>query len=113
MSTMKMSAYQKSRVRRMDLNTGDVSLIAARLDERGRQLPAQVRDVDVDHVGERVVVLVVEMVVDHRARHELAAVQREELRERVLLRGELDPFAAALDDAGRGVELEVSELQPG
>src|SRR5262245_35802099 len=81
----RMTPYHVSSVRRM-LAIDDVPLPAPRLDEIPAELAADIRNVHVHDVRERVVVLVVDVLVDRRARDELAAVEREQFDERVLLR---------------------------
>src|SRR6185503_9119817 len=88
--------YQPTTARRRDLSIDDVALPAARADESMAQALADARHVDVEHVGQRVFGLVVEVLEDHRARDQLPAVHREVLDQRVFLGGERDRRAVFL-----------------
>src|SRR5262249_10252344 len=70
---------------------------------------AQVADVDVHDVGRALVLLVVEVLPDHRPADDPAAVEGEELQQGVLARRQVDGLAGAADGAGGGVDLQVED----
>src|SRR4051812_15771370 len=104
------SAYHSCKRQRIDLIIIDhVPHAAPRLDEVLAELAADVRDVNLDEVGQRVVVLVEDVFVDLRPREHLAAPQRQQLDDGVLAGREGDVLAALLDGALARVEDDVAE----
>src|SRR5262245_49932210 len=78
------TAYHTCSRQRIDLRIDDVPQAPACRDEVLAQLLADVRHVDLDQVGQRVLVLVEQVLVDLRARDQLAAVQRQQFDQGVL-----------------------------
>src|SRR5437660_8888562 len=74
-------------------------------------LGPEIANVNVHDIGRVLVVLVVEMLPDHGAADDLAAMESEELQEGVFARREVDALPAALDGAGRRVDLQVAYAQ--
>ena len=72
---------------------------SARGDQALAELLSDVGDVDLDDLGEALIVLVAEMLVEPRARHDLAPVQGKNLEERVLSSRQSDRPAALADGA--------------
>src|SRR5438874_678080 len=99
MTASSTAAYQSCNRQRMDLNIDDVSLPPARQDEILAEFLADVGDVDLDEVGQAVVVLVEEVFVDLGARDELAAAQGEQFDEGVLASRQADVLAVEGDRA--------------
>src|SRR5688572_13616397 len=78
------AAYHACTRHRSDLPIDDVPQPAARGDKVPAQLLANVGDVDLDQVGQRVVGLVEQVVVKLRPGHQLPAVHRQQLHQGVL-----------------------------
>src|SRR5690606_32761611 len=76
-------------------------------------LAAQVADEDVDDVAHGIDAVVIDVRLDLGARDDGTAVEDEVLEEGVLLGGEGDGVAVALDGAGGHVEEEGSGLDDG
>ena len=76
------------------------------------QLAAQPLDVDVDDVGERVVVLVPDVLGDVGAADDLAGAAREVFEQRVLAAGQRDLAAVRPDPLARDVDGQVADLDP-
>src|SRR5688500_1212339 len=113
MTPTRIRVYQNRRLQRIDLNIDDVPFPAARFDEVLSELFPQVGNVDVHDVGEAVVLLVVDVVVDPGARDQFLPVQRQQLEERVLLDRQLHELAPLLDGSGGRVDLNVSQPEDG
>ena len=85
-------------------------MAAAGGDEGGAELLADVRDVDVEQVGEGVVGLVEEMFVEFGAADDAAAVEGEVFDQAVFSRGQRNGLALAADAAGGGVDFHAVEF---
>src|SRR5687768_11222500 len=109
MTAIRITMYQKKRLQRIDLNIDDVSLAAAGFDEILPQLPSKIVNVDVHDVRQAVAGLVVNVIVDHGSRHQLPAMERQELDEGVFLRREIHHPPPLLDRARDRVDLNVPE----
>src|SRR4051812_45419205 len=96
-------AYHSCRRQRIDLSIDDVPHAAPRLDHVAAELLAEVGDVDLDEVGERVVVLVEDVFVDARARDHLAAAQGEVFEDGVFAGGQDDVLGTSPRRALAGV----------
>src|SRR5262245_19378592 len=95
-SVISTTAYQSCSRPRIELRSIDnIPLPAASRDEVLAELAPHVRHVHFNQVRQRVVVLVEQMVVDLRSRHQLAAMQREQLDERILTRRQRHGHASA------------------
>src|SRR5262249_13665009 len=103
------SAYHSCSRQRIDLRIDDVPLAPPRGDEVPAQLLADVRDVDVDQVAQRIVVLVEEVLVDLRPADDPAPVQRQQLHQGVLAGGQRHGRAAAADHPGARVDGHVGD----
>jgi len=66
-----------------------------------------------EHVGERVVVVVPDVRSDRRAIDDLTPMQHEKFEQREFLGGELDVQAAASDAPRREIHLEVRDVHDG
>src|SRR5260370_38658918 len=75
----------------------DVTLAPAREDEwrviASVDLLAKMADEDIDDVGGLLLVLIVEMLPDHRAADHLAAMARQQVQERILARRDVNGIA--------------------
>src|SRR3954454_20898442 len=74
-------------------------------------LAAQVADVDVDYIGEPVVVHIPDMLDDHGAAERTAAIAHHVLENAELLGREVDGFGAADDFAADAIEGEIANLE--
>ena len=70
-----------------------VAVSSSRGDEFCAEFFADVRDVNIQQVRERAVILVKEMFVKLRACDDFAAMQREKFHQRIFARGEFNRFA--------------------
>ena len=86
-------------------------MAAPRSDEVRAQLFAHVRDVNIQQVGKRAVVLVEQVFVKHRARDDFTAMQREKFHERIFARGEIHRFAGEQNVPRRCVNLHAANLK--
>jgi hypothetical protein len=77
----------------------------------GLGLSPQVADVDVERVRREAEVVAPDPLEDQGAGQHLARVAQEQLQQRELGAGQVDPLAAARHLASAGVELEVGEAQ--
>src|SRR5262245_42947114 len=75
------SAYHASSRTRNDLRIDDVPSAAARPDQVAPELPSEAGDIDIDHVRHRGLWIIIDVLVQHRSTHELAAVKDQELED--------------------------------
>ena len=78
-------------------------------DELVAELLPNVRDVDIEQVGQRAIVLVEQVLVKHRAGHDLTTMEGEVFHEGILARGEGHRGAAPRNRARRGVDVDVPD----
>src|SRR5215813_10414842 len=92
-----------------------VALSPPRVNERGGealvQLLAQSSDVNIDHVRERIKVLVPDMLGDLTAGYDHSSSQHKELEKRVLFRRQIDDASAPGYGVTRSVQREVRNLE--
>ncbi len=95
----------------IDSDADAVSSPAPGDDRVGTELFAEVRDMNLEEVGEGVFLLVEEVFVELRAGQHGAPMEREIFEERELSRGEVDDFSLVENLSSRGVQRDGIPLE--
>ena len=88
----------------------DVPLSAARRDKILPELSSQVRNMHVDQIRKTVFRLIEQMLEDLSARHHFAAMQREQLQQRILSRRQQQQRLCSFDGLRARINREFANL---